>query len=138
MGEDRSAIHADHPSIAWAESHRLAKGWSMARTPLQVLAKIQADFTEAWRAYVGLLHAWWQYKDLVRELSALSDAELADIGLMRCHIDRLARGMIWDEPTANVSPTKAAELKSARETSSPPENRIDDGQTAVGVGAIWP
>jgi len=112
----------------------------MARTPLQVLAKLSVGFTDTWRAYTGLLRTWWKYKDLVRELSALSDAELADVGLMRAHIDRFARGMTWDARTANVTLAKVADLDGARERSLPFENRIDAGQTRVpaGVGAAWP
>jgi uncharacterized protein YjiS (DUF1127 family) len=45
---------------------------------------------------IGLLHAWWRYDESVRELSRLSDRELADIGVNRSDIARLAwRNARW-------------------------------------------
>ena len=37
------------------------------------------------------LNAWRRYRDAVRELSQLSDRELADIGIRRGHIGEIAR-----------------------------------------------
>ncbi len=37
-----------------------------------------------------LFHAWKRYGDVRRELSHLSDRELADIGITRSDIDRIA------------------------------------------------
>jgi len=38
-----------------------------------------------------LFHAWKRYGEAVQELSHLSDRELADIGISRSDIQRLAR-----------------------------------------------
>ena len=40
---------------------------------------------------IRLLRAWWRYDESVRELSGLSDRELADIGINRSEITRIAR-----------------------------------------------
>ncbi len=39
---------------------------------------------------VRLFHAWKRYGEAMRELSQLSDRELADIGISRSEITRLA------------------------------------------------
>jgi uncharacterized protein YjiS (DUF1127 family) len=36
------------------------------------------------------LHAWWRYETTVRELSQLCDRELADLGITRWDIPRVA------------------------------------------------
>jgi len=41
---------------------------------------------------VRLFRAWWRYNNSVRELARLSDRELADIGVSRSEIGRIA----WD------------------------------------------
>ena len=41
---------------------------------------------------VRLFRTWWRYDESVRELSRLSDRELADIGITRSDIDRIALG----------------------------------------------
>jgi uncharacterized protein YjiS (DUF1127 family) len=41
-------------------------------------------------AIARLLHAWKRYDAVRRELSHLSDRELADIGITRSDIDRIA------------------------------------------------
>jgi uncharacterized protein YjiS (DUF1127 family) len=38
------------------------------------------------------LAAWRRYREIVRELSQFSDQELADIGITRCDIGRVAGG----------------------------------------------
>ena len=38
--------------------------------------------------------AWRRYREAVRELWAMSDHELSDIGIHRCDIDRVARGTV--------------------------------------------
>jgi uncharacterized protein YjiS (DUF1127 family) len=38
-----------------------------------------------------LIRAWWRYDESVRELSRLSDRELADIGISRSEITTIAR-----------------------------------------------
>jgi uncharacterized protein YjiS (DUF1127 family) len=35
--------------------------------------------------------AWLRYREAVRELSAMSDHELSDIGIHRCDIENVAR-----------------------------------------------
>jgi uncharacterized protein YjiS (DUF1127 family) len=42
-------------------------------------------------SFVRLLQAWKDYGTAVRELSALNDRELADMGISRSDIDRVAR-----------------------------------------------
>jgi uncharacterized protein YjiS (DUF1127 family) len=39
---------------------------------------------------VRLIRAWWRYNDSVRELARLNDRELADIGVSRSEITRIA------------------------------------------------
>jgi uncharacterized protein YjiS (DUF1127 family) len=41
---------------------------------------------------LGFIQHWARYGRVVQELSCLSDRELADIGVSRCDIDRIARG----------------------------------------------
>ncbi len=41
---------------------------------------------------VRALRAWWRYRSCVQELSRFNDLELADIGLSRSDIFRVARG----------------------------------------------
>jgi uncharacterized protein YjiS (DUF1127 family) len=41
---------------------------------------------------IRLIQHWKRYGRVVQELSHLSDRELADIGIARCDIDRIARG----------------------------------------------
>jgi uncharacterized protein YjiS (DUF1127 family) len=40
---------------------------------------------------IRLIRTWWRYDESVRELSGLSDRELADIGISRSEINRIAR-----------------------------------------------
>jgi uncharacterized protein YjiS (DUF1127 family) len=40
---------------------------------------------------IRFIQHWEQHGRIVRELSRLSDRELADIGIARCDIDRIAR-----------------------------------------------
>jgi uncharacterized protein YjiS (DUF1127 family) len=42
-------------------------------------------------SFVRLLQAWRDYGTTVRELSALNDRELADLGISRSDIDWVAR-----------------------------------------------
>jgi uncharacterized protein YjiS (DUF1127 family) len=39
---------------------------------------------------IRLLRTWWRYDESVRELSRLSDRELADIGVSRSEIGKIA------------------------------------------------
>ena len=39
---------------------------------------------------IRLLRTWWRYDESVRELSRLSDRELADIGVSRSEINKIA------------------------------------------------
>jgi uncharacterized protein YjiS (DUF1127 family) len=41
---------------------------------------------------IRLVRAWWRYNESVRELARLNDRELADIGISRSEIGRIA----WD------------------------------------------
>ena len=41
---------------------------------------------------IRLFRTWWRYDESVRELSRLSDRELADIGISRSEISKIA----WD------------------------------------------
>ena len=41
---------------------------------------------------LGFIQHWVRYGRVVQELSCLSDRELADIGINRCDIDRIAGG----------------------------------------------
>ena len=43
---------------------------------------------------IHLIQHWKRYGRVVQELSHLSDRELADIGIDRCDIDRIARGQL--------------------------------------------
>jgi uncharacterized protein YjiS (DUF1127 family) len=45
-------------------------------------------------AFLRYLHAWRQYGTTVRELSSLSDRELADLGIARSDIPHIA----WEQP----------------------------------------
>jgi uncharacterized protein YjiS (DUF1127 family) len=38
------------------------------------------------------IEAWRRYREVTRELSQMSDHELADIGISRCEISNIARG----------------------------------------------
>jgi len=40
--------------------------------------------------FIKLLQTWWRYNESVRELARLNDRELADIGITRSDIDRIA------------------------------------------------
>ena len=42
--------------------------------------------------FIRLVRAWWRYNESTRELARLSDRELADIGISRSEIGRVA----WD------------------------------------------
>jgi uncharacterized protein YjiS (DUF1127 family) len=42
--------------------------------------------------FIRVIQDWRRYGRAVRELSNLSDRELADIGINRCDITRIARG----------------------------------------------
>jgi uncharacterized protein YjiS (DUF1127 family) len=46
-------------------------------------------------AIVNFIHAWKRYNASMRELHQLGDRELADIGITRSDIPRVA----WDEAT---------------------------------------
>lgn len=46
--------------------------------------------------FIRLLQAWWRYNESVRELARLNDRELADIGISRSEIGRIA----WDNARA--------------------------------------
>jgi uncharacterized protein YjiS (DUF1127 family) len=39
---------------------------------------------------IRLVRSWWRYNESVRELARLSDRELADIGVSRSEIGRVA------------------------------------------------
>lgn len=41
---------------------------------------------------IRFIQHWKRYGRVVQELSRLSERELADIGIARCDIDRIARG----------------------------------------------
>jgi uncharacterized protein YjiS (DUF1127 family) len=41
---------------------------------------------------IRFIRHWKRYGRVVQELSRLSERELADIGIARCDIDRIARG----------------------------------------------
>ena len=41
---------------------------------------------------IRFIQHWKRYGRVVQELSRFSDRELADIGIARCDIDRIARG----------------------------------------------
>jgi uncharacterized protein YjiS (DUF1127 family) len=45
---------------------------------------------------VSALRAWRRYSATVRELSLLTDRELADLGLMRSQIGSVAYRCAWD------------------------------------------
>jgi uncharacterized protein YjiS (DUF1127 family) len=51
-------------------------------------------------AIVRFLHAWRRYNTSLRELNQLGDRELADIGISRSDIPRVA----WDDAAADGSP----------------------------------
>jgi uncharacterized protein YjiS (DUF1127 family) len=44
------------------------------------------------KTIVQMFGAWRRYRDLARELSAMSDRDLSDIGINRCDIGAIARG----------------------------------------------
>jgi uncharacterized protein YjiS (DUF1127 family) len=47
--------------------------------------------------FVRLVRAWWRYNESTRELARLSDRELADIGISRSEIGRVA----WSHARSN-------------------------------------
>lgn len=47
--------------------------------------------------FVRLVRSWWRYNESVRELARLSDRELADIGVSRSEIGRIA----WSNARSN-------------------------------------
>lgn len=62
-------------------------------------------------AFLRYLYAWQQYGIAVRELSGLSDLELADLGITRSDIPRVA----WEQPADNPhAGTYGAEPKPRR------------------------
>lgn len=50
------------------------------------------DWREMLTSIARLFHEWKRYSEARRELSHLSDRELADIGITRSDIDRIAAG----------------------------------------------
>lgn len=42
--------------------------------------------------FIRMIRAWWRYHESVRELARLNDRELADIGISRSDVARVA----WD------------------------------------------
>jgi uncharacterized protein YjiS (DUF1127 family) len=40
--------------------------------------------------FIRLVRSWWRYNESVRELARLNDRELADIGVSRSEIGRIA------------------------------------------------
>jgi len=57
-----------------------------------LLARVK-DATQ--KIYISCLHhlqAWWRYETAMRELSKLSDRELADLGITRWDIPSVASG----------------------------------------------
>ena len=47
--------------------------------------------------FVRFVRSWWRYNESMRELARLSDRELADIGISRSEIGRVA----WVHARAN-------------------------------------
>ena len=43
---------------------------------------------------IRFIQHWKRYGRVVRQLSRLSDRELADVGINRCDIDRIAKGQL--------------------------------------------
>lgn len=71
-----TAGRASFASTAAAQA-KMAEGALGALAPQGLLARLQS---------------WLQYRRTIRELSRLSDRELADIGLERSDIEAVARG----------------------------------------------
>ena len=44
--------------------------------------------------FIRFIRKWTRYGRDVQELSRLSDRELADVGINRCDIDRIAKGQL--------------------------------------------
>ena len=42
--------------------------------------------------FIRLVRSWWRYNESVRELARLDDRELADVGVSRSEISKIA----WD------------------------------------------
>jgi uncharacterized protein YjiS (DUF1127 family) len=57
-----------------------------AHLPAQAEARTQKCFV----SFIRYLQAWWRYETAVRELWNLSDRELADLGITRKDIPRVA------------------------------------------------
>jgi len=55
-----------------------------------LLAQVKDATQKIYISCVRHLHAWWQYETTVRELWYLSDRELADLGITRRDISRVA------------------------------------------------
>ena len=45
----------------------------------------------AFAAVAKRAHAWWRYREAIKELSQLSDQELSEIGIRRCDIQYIVR-----------------------------------------------
>ena len=54
---------------------------------------------------VRMFRAWRKYNESLRELNRLDDRELADIGITRCDIQRIA----WEAARADTSPANIRE-----------------------------
>jgi uncharacterized protein YjiS (DUF1127 family) len=83
---ERGAAQADHNYVVvyW-----------LIRTPIREAPgrngrKKEGPMTSI-KTITQMLGAWRRYRDVVRELSAMSDRELSDIGLNRYDIGRIAR-----------------------------------------------
>ena len=55
-----------------------------------LLAQAKERTQKIFISFLRYLHAWWQYETTVRELWNLSDRELADLGITRKDITRVA------------------------------------------------
>lgn len=66
----------------------------MAYTEAHSIPRSGVAVEGVFAALVARFKAWRSYRATFKALSQLSDAELKDIGITRCDIERLSRGAL--------------------------------------------
>lgn len=79
-------------------------GWLNSYTPADQVAQVGMHWLEKLLAMavkgLAAVAAWQERRKISLELGALDDRELADIGLVRSDIDRVASGQYKDDRLA--------------------------------------
>jgi len=80
------------PEIPALRRSRGPGSWSPQLSPSPSSASVWKKTKSMLSRILRFVQDWKRYGRVVQELSRLSDRELADIGITRCDIDRIARG----------------------------------------------